>query len=122
MQNNAVKHAITEWLLNIDKQIELPQHIIAINFDLSQPYAVTFIGSSEYDSEDEDWACDDELEDCVGFVDIQALLTSEISWEAVQTMVATILTELMQTLPNLNIFQVDHITLGFVDGNLQVIK
>ena len=61
-----VKNKIKKWLLGIDRQETLPNDIVALNFNISEPYELELIGSSWYDDEDPDWACDDDFvpDDC----------------------------------------------------------
>ena len=39
----------------------LPENILALNFGLYEPYGIEMIGSANYDTEDDDWACDEIL-------------------------------------------------------------
>ena len=120
-QTDLLKEAIRNWLITIDKTDELSSDIVALSFNLYEPYDLELVGSAWYDEEDDDWACEEDFEptqrNCPDFV-----ITDNLKWEDVLEMVAGILKELVNELSDLNLLKVKHIAAGFVDGDLIVIK
>lgn len=117
-----VKEIIKRWIINIDQTDKLPSDIVALNFNLYEgPYAIDMIGSASFDEEDDDWACDKDFEPtqrlcpCLG-------LSDDLKWEEVLEMIVSILKDLVDELSDLKIFQVEHIAVGFDDGDLTIIK
>ncbi|MDR3157870.1 MAG: hypothetical protein LBU11_02430 [Zoogloeaceae bacterium] len=115
------KETIRAWILEIDAKEKIPENIVALSFNLYEPYGLELVGSKRYCKDDEDWACEEdfvpERRDCPGFE-----LPSVLGWEDVLDRVAHILKELSCELPDTQIFKVKHIALGFVDGCLVSIK
>ncbi|MDR2688891.1 MAG: hypothetical protein LBB76_03945 [Azoarcus sp.] len=111
------KEIIRAWILEIDAKEKIPKDIVALCFNLYEPYGLELVGSKCYCEDNEDWACEEdfvpERRHCPGFE-----MPSFLGWEDVLDMVANILVELSWELPGTQIFQVKHIALGFVDGNL----
>ena len=106
---------------NIDKTEELPSDIVALSFNLYEPYGLEMVGSTWFDEKDEDWACDESFEptqrSCPNFE-----ISDKLKWEEVLEIVVAILKDLLNELADLNIFRVEHIAVGFVDGDLIIIK
>lgn len=115
-----VKNKIKKWLLGIDRQETLPNDIVALNFNISEPYELELIGSSWYDDKDPDWACDDDFvpDDC--FLPLDEI-PEEVHWEQVLSMITEILKEIVAE-KSIKLFNVQHIAVGFVDGNLVIVK
>lgn len=120
---NELKEIVKNWILDIDKTETLPSNIVALCFNIYEDYGLELIGSTWFDEDDEDWACDDDTSfipaqrSCPGFQ-----LSESIQWEEVQEIVVAILKDLVKELADLPLFQVEHIATGFVDGNLIIIK
>lgn len=108
-------------IINIDKTEELPSDIVALSFNLYEPYGLEMVGSTWFDEKDEDWACDETFEpaqrSCPNFE-----ISDKLKWEEVLEIVVAILKDLLNELADLNIFRVEHIAVGFVDGDLIIIK
>lgn len=121
-QNEKIKGTIKKWVIQINQTEKLPGNIVALNFNLYEgPYALDLIGSSIFDENDENWACNEdfvpELRRCPSLG-----ISSKKSWEEVLKMVEAILRELIHEMPDIEFFKVQHIAVGFVDGNLCIIK
>ncbi|MHC1686074.1 MAG: hypothetical protein AB6733_24620 [Clostridiaceae bacterium] len=116
-----LKECIKKWIISINDEEKLPKDIVALNFGLYEPYGIELIGAKEYDAEDDDWACEEDFEpnqrDCADFE-----IDSELEWEDVLDIVVKILKELTVELGDLDILKVQHITTGFCDGDLVVVK
>lgn len=120
-KTNDLKEIIKSWIINIDKTEELPSDIVALSFNLYEPYGLEMVGSTWFDEKDEDWACDETFEpaqrSCPNFE-----ISDKLKWEEVLEIVVAILKDLLNELADLNIFRVEHIAVGFVDGDLIIIK
>ena len=120
-KTNDLKEVIKRWIVNIDKTEELPSDIVALSFNLYEPYGLEMVGSSWFDEKDEDWACDEDFEptqrSCPDFE-----ISDNLKWEEVLEIVMVILKDLIKELTDLKLFKVEHIAIGFVDGNLTIVK
>lgn len=121
-QDEKTKEIIKKWLIKINQTEKVPENIVALNFNLYEgPYALDLIGSATYDESDEDWACNEDyipgLRRCPSLV-----IPDDKSWEEVLKMVESILRDLIREMPDIELFKVQHIAIGFVDGNLIIIK
>lgn len=79
------------------------------------------VGSTWFDKDDEDWACDEDFEptqrSCPDFE-----ISDKLEWEEVLEIVIAILKDLINELPDIKLLKVDHIAVGFTDGDLTIIK
>ncbi len=120
---NDLKEVVKNWIVNIDKTETLPSNIVALCFNIEEDYSLEMVGSTWFDEEDEDWACDDDdtfvpvQRSCPGFQ-----LSESLHWEEVLDIVVVLLKDLTKELADLSLFKVEHIATGFVDGNLIIIK
>ena len=121
MDKERVKDIIKEWIQRINEDEILPKDVVALNFGLYESYGIELIGSANYDEEDEDWACEED------FVPMERScpdlgIDDTYDWESVLKEIETILKELVQELKDLPILKVEHITTGFCDGDLILVK
>ena len=64
-----VKAIVKQWILFIAEYETLPNDIIALNFNLWEAveengqscYTLELTGSKQYDAENDDWACEEDL-------------------------------------------------------------
>ena len=116
-----LKRCIKEWIISLNQVDKLSKDIKALNFGLYEPYGIELIGAKVYDPDDSDWACEEDFvptqRDCPNFEVIE-----DIKWEDFLNVIIQILQELTVELKDLEILNVDHITTGFCDGDLIVIK
>ncbi len=116
-----LKLNIKNWILSIDHEEKIPENITALNFGLYEPYGIELIGAKEYDPDDDDWACEEDFvpsqRDCPNIE-----ISEDIYWEDFLNTIVKILKEFTVELKDLNILKVKHITCGFCDGDLVVIK
>lgn len=121
MDTKQLKETVRKWISDIDKTEKIPANIIALSFNLYEPYGIELVGSERYDDEDEDWACEEDFVPrqriCPGFN-----ISREFKWEEVLEVVTVILKELLAEMPDSQVFGIKHIATGFVDGNLVTIK
>ena len=121
IETDYLKEIIKRWIVNVDKTEELPSDIVALSFNLYEPYGMEMVGSTWFDEEDEDWACDEDFEpvqrSCPDFE-----ISDNLKWEEVLEIVVAILKDLIGELSDLKLFKIEHIAVGFTDGNLTIIK
>ncbi|MBU5316356.1 hypothetical protein KQI30_08740 [Clostridium bornimense] len=121
MERDNVKKIIKDWIMRVNDENILPEDITALNFGLYEPYGIELIGSESYDEEDDDWACEEDFipdeRDCP---DLN--IDDKYDWETVLNEIVIILKELVEELEELPLLNVDHITTGFSDGDLVVVK
>lgn len=84
-------------------------------------YTLELTGSKQYDAENDDWACEEDFDPRERNCDALQL-SSEIPWEEVLNGLVEVLKELKKELKVISLFQVKHITVGFAEGDLIVIK
>lgn len=48
-KTNDLKEVIKSWIINIDKTEELPSDIVALSFNLYEPYGLEMVGSTWFD-------------------------------------------------------------------------
>lgn len=116
-----LKQKIKEWVISINEEEKLSEEIKALNFGLFEPYGIELIGAIEYDAENDDWACEED------FVPNQRQcpnveVSTDIKWEEFLNKIVIILKELIKELDYLDLFKVEHITTGFCDGDLVLIR
>ncbi|AQR91711.1 hypothetical protein [Clostridium saccharobutylicum] len=121
MERDKVKKIIKEWILRINNEEVLPDNIEALNFGLFEPYGIELIGALIYDAEDDDWACEEDFipkeRECP-----KLNVDYECDWRNVLNEIHMILKELVDELKELPLFSVKHITTGFCDGDLVVVR
>ena len=119
-KKEALKQKLRELIEGLERE-EIPKRVIAWHFDLYEPYALELAGSSSYDADDDDWACEDEDEFYPEYSRLQLEFLSELSWRQVLKLLVQALRELREQMPDAKIFKCKHIAAGFVDGDLILI-
>ena len=93
----------------------------AVEEDGGSCYTLELTGAKQYDAEDDDWACEEDFDPRLRNCDALQL-SSAIPWENILKGLVKVLKELKVELGEINLFQVEHITVGFTEGDLEVIK
>ena len=119
-KKEALKQKLRELIEGLERE-QIPKRVIAWHFDLYEPYALELAGSSGYDADDDDWACEDEDEFYPQSSRLQLDFLSELSWRQVLKMLVQALRELREQMPDAKIFKCKHVAAGFVDGDLILI-
>jgi len=119
-KKEALKQKLRELIEGLERE-QIPKRVIAWHFDLYEPYALELAGSSSYDADDDDWACEDEDEFYPQSSRLQLEFLSELSWRQVLKMLVQALRELREQMPDAKIFKCKHVAAGFVDGDLILI-
>lgn len=115
-----LKEKLRELIANLDRK-KIPKRVVAWHFDLSEPYALQLAGSSSYDADDEDWACEDEDEFYPQESYLELDFLKNLSWEEVLQAVSQALRELRGEMADAKLFKYEHIAVGFVDGDLVLV-
>lgn len=119
-KKEALKQKLRELIEGLERE-QIPRRVIAWHFDLYEPYALQLAGSSSYDADDDDWACEDEDEFYPEYSRLQLEFLNELSWRQVLKMLVQALRELREQMPSAKIFKCKHVAAGFVDGDLILI-
>ena len=119
-KKEALKQKLRELLEGLERE-QIPKRVIAWHFDLYEPYALELAGSSSFDADDDDWACEDEDEFYPQSSRLQLDFLSELSWRQVLKMLVQALRELREQMPDAKIFKCKRVAAGFVDGDLILI-
>lgn len=122
-----MKQELINWLNNIQKNDGIPPiEVIAFNFGIYESeagYKIYFVGSFEYDENDDDWACIEMPTESHRYFDLPKELQIKDSDE-ILTVCAKSLTELEKE-GNLKIDLLKNaiaITIGFDEGELIKIR
>ncbi len=119
---------LRRWLTKIASQSVLPESIEALNFGLFENaegyYSVYLIGSKNYDENSDDWAC---LEDFIPkyqyFHVKNDVISNLLSQEFLELMKSTLTKVLKEERFKNSLFDaVDYISIGFDDGELELIN
>ncbi|WP_106831819.1 hypothetical protein [Parabacteroides pacaensis] len=116
-----IKEIVKQWILSIDKEQSIPEGIVALNLGLYEPYGIELTGATCYDERNDDWACEEdyvpEHRTCP-----KLNIPANKGWEDVLNDMVALLKELIKELPDLQLWQVEHITTGFSEGDLIRVK
>ncbi|MEL4273397.1 hypothetical protein [Shewanella xiamenensis] len=109
----------------IDGQLieDIPTQIVAFNINIYEsPFSIEIVGSSEFDPEDEDWACNEDWLPKNRLISVSSALFGN-SWEEAQENILAMAKRYLQSqsknahkLKSAKAFAV-----GFVDGNLSYV-
>ncbi len=124
------KDGFIQWLT--DASLDLPSENIppAFSFNLSEPafvngvkFSIEIIGASYFDASDEDWACDEIWQPKNRTLNIPITFSGE-NWEKCLSIMADMIQNLIDNNDSCirNFKYSKGIGIGFVDGNLQLLK
>lgn len=110
----------------IDRQLneELPEKIIAFNINIYEsPFNIEIIGSSKFDPEDEDWACNEDWVPENRSISVSSSIFGN-SWQEAQENILAMAKQYFQSSSkNAHKLKVAKaFTVGFVDGNLSYVQ
>lgn len=113
------------WLKELSSSNEFREEIKALNFglfEMESGYGIYLIGSKYYDSENENWATNEDFVPNNKYYYFNQ--TEKLKWNEFELIVTERISNFLNEQINSNsIFNsVDHITIGFDDGNLNTIK
>lgn len=112
-----------EWL---DQQLdaEIPDHVIAFSINIYEsPFGIEIVGSTEYDSDEEDWACREDWVPENRRVSVSDKLFGS-SWEEAQESIASLASAYLASgaKNRTKLKSAKAFALGFVDGNLNYVQ
>lgn len=118
---------LQDWLKHICTTESPDESIIAFNFGLFETpngYTIYLVGSTYYDEEDDDWACEEDFVPAKKYCELPTSDFSHLKFDAVQEKLSAILISFMETEVFNNSFlsKATAITIGFDDGNLELIR
>ena len=112
-----------EWL---DQQLdaEIPDHVIAFNINIYEsPFGIEIVGSTEYDADDEDWACREDWIPENRRIPVSDQLFGDSWEEAQECLMALARAYLASSAKNRKkLKSAKAFALGFVDGNLSYVQ
>ncbi|MGB0495921.1 MAG: hypothetical protein ACPGJI_06165 [Kangiellaceae bacterium] len=114
-----MKSEIETWI----KQIEERPDVMAINIGLFQSekgFQAYLIGSNEYDSKGDDWACNEDFIPRTKYIDLSC--SQSVNWENLQSDVVNIIKELLLSNSSTILNHVPNVTVGFDDAELVRVK
>ena len=110
----------------IDGQLneELPDHIVAFNINIYEsPFNIEVVGSSEFDPDDEDWACNEDWVPENRTIPVCNAIFGN-SWEEAQDNILVMAKQYFQS-SSKNTYKLKAakaFAVGFVDGNLNYVQ
>jgi len=119
-----MEQKIHNWLTEISNEGNLPEDCQAIYIGLFEnetgDYMLHFLGSTEFDPEDDDWACENENDFLPKIRYLESGVSNEIDWKSFQDEVVSII-KTLKSEKNLVLSQVKNIAVGFDSGDLEYI-
>jgi len=115
-----LEEKITDWITKISKEGDLPSNCKAIYiglFENETGYMIHFMGSVEFDPEDDDWACEDSEDYFPKNRYLESGIPSSENWESFLNEVNTVVKNLKSN-KNLVLSQVKNLAIGFDSGDL----
>ena len=103
----------------------IPKDVVAVCFNIYEDgdnsWSMELVGCSSFDSDDDDWACD-EVSD-FGTRDNPSTWDFAGDWEALLVDMGAKLTKYLETEDNADkLAMLDGVAVGFVDGDLIILK
>ena len=119
---NEINKLIHSWITRIDESENIPDSIIAFNFGIIETedgYQVYLIGASDYDLEDDDWACEEDFIPEEKYLNLGEA-SSKWDWEEVQSIVKDSVEQFIITRvsPTTFLHKAEYLTTGCDDGEL----
>lgn len=115
-----------DFIFWIDRQLEehIPSHIIAFNINIYEsPFNIEVIGSSEFDPNDEDWACNEDWIPRERSISVSKALFGN-SWEEAQKRIHNMAEQYLKS-ESKNMRKIKSakaFSVGFVDGSLSYVE
>lgn len=121
---NELQENLNDWLKHVSKTEQLPASVNAIYIGLFEGdpnYQIYMTGSNAYDSDDDDWACDEDFEPKQKYLDSQ-VQTGTIEWDTFLNHVVEMVKQHINNHPDSILNKAEHVAAGFDDGDLVLIK
>ena len=113
----------SRWL-DSQLNVEIPAEVIAFNINVYEsPFIVEIVGSNEFDAEDEDWACNEDWVPRVRSIEVSNEFFGN-SWEVAEQNIVKMARSFFRSsyINASKLKQAKAFAVGFVDGNLNLIK
>ncbi|WP_448250566.1 hypothetical protein [Thalassotalea agariperforans] len=113
----------SNWL-DSQLSVEIPANVIAFNISVYEsPFIIEIVGSNEFDVEDEDWACNEYWVPTPRSIEVLNDLYGN-SWEVAEQNIVNMARGyfISNTVNASKLQQAKAFAVGFVDGNLNLIK
>ncbi len=122
-----INNRFSNWISKIGQDSKPGKNIIAINFGIFQTehsYSIYLIGSTEYDIEDSDWACNEDFVPQDKYFELTKNETKGSDWTKIEELVSNLLKNytVSDNFKNSFLINIENITCGFDDGELIKIK
>ncbi len=114
---------IEDWIKDIFTNNNIPNDIIALNFGLFESTdgkAVYCTGSTEYDDEDPDWACNEDFSPNEKYFQPNETI-SNLDDEEFESTICDLIEQVLENNANSIPKSVNHICCGFDDGDLTLL-
>lgn len=120
-------HAFAYWLDRIGRENPPSGEINAFNigiFESPGGYTVYLIGSKEYDSQNDDWACQEDFTPRERYLELPLSFVSEKNWQQIEKGVIELVLKFLKSNEGSGHFlaNADVVTVGFDDGVLVRVK
>ena len=114
---------VSEWLDNV-LEAEIPNEVIAFGFNLYDAgdynWSMELIGTSEFDTDDEDWLCNEVTDFDTRDEPFQWSQNTE--WEEILNHITDILKEYLESGKYADVLKAKSgIGVGFVDGDVEIL-
>ena len=120
-------NALKEWLSRVVAAEAPPKDIIAYNigiFETDQGYSAYLAGSTGFDEDDDDWACEADFSPAERYLKIPADYADDSSWQSILRQVVTDAEDFLQSEQAVASFfsRSRAVTVGFDGGDLTRIR
>lgn len=127
MKNEEFEERLSNWVRTLSTEERIPINIKALNFGLFESetgYIVHLYGCENYEEKDDVWSYSEDFVPKKRFLEFNQQYIKDMHWESFQSLVARALGKLLASGPaeEYNILSVKHVTTGFDDGDLIVVK
>lgn len=116
-----LKGKITKWLKSITDEGDLPDNCEAVYiglFESEKEYMIYFLGSTDFDPENDDWACEEDNDYYPKNKYLESGVSTSEDWEKFQDDVVEIIKNI-KTDKNLILAGAKNIAVGFDNGDLE---
>lgn len=116
------------WLDNLLENNEIPDNTAAFCFNLYEEsiensvYSVQLVACDKFDENDDDWACEECWSSEEDIFCVELSDEDEKDWKAAQSLIADWIKEYLENGKYAEILKSKPVGIGFVDGDLELIK
>jgi hypothetical protein len=122
-----IDNILENWIKEMSDKEIVPENIQALNFGIFESengYTIYLTGSTEYDIEDDDWACNNDFVPNNKYLEFSQREIISIDWKEFLNLIAESLNNIIKSKESskYKILNVDNITTGFDAGELVKVK